>query len=681
MLGNINVINPEAVVKAFQDFTCGRVKIVEINCKHFEIEQKETQPVDGLVIPEKFPFCCGAHEQLFKIGVQALAKFPDCCDGHRRLKNANWFRKEKYSYLPDKITRTVTYTIGCVQSRIDRPNWYEDITDYIEYTVKSFGQFPTGYGAPLGLNLYLYNVEKNLETLKEIPQPKKNLLIDYVKGYTKKPKEESNKADLNILLITYQRWLKLFPFELNTYFGGLKEHFEKHLPFIDGKVQVNEYLKAAKGKLHTKESLFNALLNITSSLLTEINGVTLLEKGLINDAQKIQIELLGQERKQKLKDGYKNSSPHEDHRFRKMIKDWLQDERIYWKKIEPMIKDSSSNLEYDKISEDYPAMNRVPFEIRFIYKQLFDRSSGQRFMEMKGPNYHFFTPFILYKLFIEDFKGGKLYTDYLEPLSYDNVQTYYKSYGDGFLKGYHGFDNKVKSSTAIFSDTDPIVKRVFECINTSINGLKSYGEGWVNEKRVDTVQSQIWFDAGIKAGENYKAWYFVLNNSGYFVSLFRSYPLYIKQYKNGAEWWKIEPGGEGVYSHLAKLLQEIGEPIEENTDQPNNFLLSTIEDYLSAFTSNMSNSDYKLLVQSLNHYFEKGSFPQLTKSINVYGKFNKKKLGWALNQLFRSQRQEQLATDYLEFGKKHISAFKTLKFDKKSVVGCQLYKYYTTKTQ
>src|SRR5262249_54427895 len=142
-----------------------------------------------------------------------------------------------------------------------------------------------------------------------VPSEKKKILIAYLDGYTKRPVEETSKIDLNILIVNYQKWLNLFPFELHSYFSDLRDYYENYLPFIDGEPEVNRYSGMAQGKLHTKESLFQALLNLTERLLAEVNGTTLFEKGLITDAQKVQIELIGQERKQKLKDGYKNDSP------------------------------------------------------------------------------------------------------------------------------------------------------------------------------------------------------------------------------------------------------------------------------------------------------------------------------------------------------------------------------------
>jgi len=96
----------------------------------------------------------------------------------------------------------------------------------------------------------------------------------------------------------------------------------------------------------------------------------------------------------------------------------------------------------------------------------------------------------------------------------------------------------------------------------------------------------------------------------------------------------------------------------------------------------MTDADYKILVEAHKHYFEAGKFPTLQKEIKVSGRVAVKKLGWALNELYRKQKPgKRLAVEYVEFGHRYISIFSSVPFDKNKFVGCLLYKYYTTKPQ
>ncbi|MEX0596578.1 MAG: hypothetical protein WD512_08760, partial [Candidatus Paceibacterota bacterium] len=212
---------------------------------------------------------------------------------------------------------------------------YKEITDYIDLTVESFGQMPSGCGEPLYLSDYFFYISDLLERNKEISKERKVRILEFIKAH--QTPNENPKTDLNILLGTYQKWLKIFPFEI-SYFTHLKERFEKQLPILNGKPEVNKYTGLAKVKMHTKSSLIEALINLTNELLIQINGVTLYEKGLITDANKIKLELIVNDRKLKLNEGYKNSSPDDEHRFRKMIKDWFNDEKKFIDEITPLLK-------------------------------------------------------------------------------------------------------------------------------------------------------------------------------------------------------------------------------------------------------------------------------------------------------------------------------------------------------
>ena len=138
---------------------CGKLHIAQISSEDFEIKQELTQPLDGYEAPIGFPNCCENHTQIFEIGAERFEAFPNCCQGQKNLNSAKWFKRTNYSYLPEKLVTTISYTWHCISKCIENIDWYKEITDYIEYTKGSYGQFPDGYGSPFGLELYLYNLD------------------------------------------------------------------------------------------------------------------------------------------------------------------------------------------------------------------------------------------------------------------------------------------------------------------------------------------------------------------------------------------------------------------------------------------------------------------------------------------------------------------------------------------
>jgi hypothetical protein len=262
--------------------------------------------------------------------------FPYCCKWHRQLLKVKEFNRAYFDAVPEVTAKKIIYTYQLIINKHKSESWYKAITDYIELTLESFGQMPNGCGAPVFLSDYIFYVTDLLKRNKEINAEKKGPLLDFLYAYL--TPIENTKTDFNILLGTYQKWLKEFPFELNSYFGNLKQHFEKQLPILNGLPEINIYSGTAKAKMHTKSSLVEALINLTNSLLTQINAVTLYEKGLISDVNKIKLELVINSRKLKLKQGYKNSSSNEEQRYRRIIKEWFNDEKKFIDEITPLLK-------------------------------------------------------------------------------------------------------------------------------------------------------------------------------------------------------------------------------------------------------------------------------------------------------------------------------------------------------
>jgi hypothetical protein len=354
---------------------------IEIDAEHYTLSAFEIKPIEGYKIPtnketgEQLPNCCPFHKSVFKGAEQWFSKFPNCCDQHKAMVSKWWYNKANYSGIAEKIVKQLSYTEHHISERINIDNWYKDITDYIEYNVSSFG-YPA-----IGLHLYLGNVQHYIKTTKsKIPKDKRQRLIEFTETYYNSPKE-TNNTDLNILFSTYQKWLKLFPFEI-SFFANLKPQFERQLPILDGKPEVNKYTGIAKAKMHTKGSLIDVLLNLTNDILTQINTTTLYEKGLLTEPQKIKLELVLNERKMKLKQGYVNSSKDEEQRYRKILKEWFADEKRFIDELTPLAK----ALPYQPISVNESRTKKVIFEtITNIDKQ------GWQYAFVSEQDYNLFT--------------------------------------------------------------------------------------------------------------------------------------------------------------------------------------------------------------------------------------------------------------------------------------------------
>lgn len=355
-MNKINIINKEKFLNAFKN--CGDAPFFELESDSFSLEFSEVKPIIGYELPvnEKtgttYPLCCKHHEYIFESVKAWYNKFPNCCDGHKKLLSTTWFKKEKYESVINKVISQISFTEHHITTQINIDDWEKDICDYIEANIQSFGQLPSGYGSPIGLSFYLDNIKDRLQDSKwikgnQIPFKKAKKLYEALekKFYLEKP-NNSTKTDLNVLHEIYKDWLNIFPFEI-SYLKNIKEYFLKQFPILDGEKETNKYTGISKHKIHTKESLILSLLKTTNDLLTKINTAVLFENNLLDNPNALKIELLLESRKLKLKEGYFNNSKDEETRYRKILKEWLKDEREFMDSITPILKSISDQQNED----------------------------------------------------------------------------------------------------------------------------------------------------------------------------------------------------------------------------------------------------------------------------------------------------------------------------------------------
>lgn len=95
---------------------------------------------------------------------------------------------------------------------------------------------------------------------------------------------------------------------------------------------------------------------------------------------------------------------------------------------------------------------------------------------------------------------------------------------------------------------------------------------------------------------------------------------------------------------------------EYNLAGQNEFLKSTIEDHLEEFKAEINSDGYERLVDALSEYFTEGAFPVLNSKI-IFKRINKKRVGWALKELYKSEKTEDLNIEYFRFAKENINLF------------------------
>lgn len=344
-MNRMNVINPEAITKAMEMAHNGRFGFVD--AKDFELIPEDTKPLDNYMQPENFPNCCVWHKQAYLQAKKAFENFPNCCERHKKLLTARWFKKENYERTPEKVVETLSYTQHHITVQISLLDWYEDITNYLEYSFLSFGQFPLGYGSPVGSELYYWNIQTWIQANENIDEEKKVKILEYITDYGNT--QRATLPDMNILVDTYKRWLKIFPFSL-PFFQVAKEKFAKSLPLLQDIPVYNKYTGKSKAKVITEKGLIEHLVRLTKEALGAIPTSELLKNGLINDVQNHRLALLNEAHRiaqDSLLDNF--SKPEMD--YIKILKRWLSNERNFFNELTKLNTQVKSEAEDGSISE------------------------------------------------------------------------------------------------------------------------------------------------------------------------------------------------------------------------------------------------------------------------------------------------------------------------------------------
>ncbi|GAA4801690.1 hypothetical protein [Litoribaculum gwangyangense] len=104
---------------------------------------------------------------------------------------------------------------------------------------------------------------------------------------------------------------------------------------------------------------------------------------------------------------------------------------------------------------------------------------------------------------------------------------------------------------------------------------------------------------------------------------------------------------------------------------------STIEKYLQNIVDYIIPQEHKVLVDALYFYFTKNEFPKLEKKI-MFKRVNKKKVGWALKEVYMNLKTDKLSEEYLQFAKDNINLFENVKSNPENYMDSNLYSYFTT---
>ena len=139
-----------------------------------------------------------------------------------------------------------------------------------------------------------------------------------------------------------------------------------------------------------------------------------------------------------------------------------------------------------------------------------------------------------------------------------------------------------------------------------------------------------------------------------------------------------------LFSNDFSLQEQITEENDINVENQGviekdqkDILQLTIEDYLEEFEIYINGKGYETLVNALYKYFSNGTFPVLESKI-YFKRINKKRVGWALKELYKSEKTSNLNIEYFRFAKDNINLFENEIIIEEQFKKSNFYKTFTT---
>ncbi len=268
--------------------------------------------------------------------------FPHCCEDH--LKSFQDIKEWANAFLPEEeammLSKKTLYNLSNTESFIlftfNQDDWYEEISEYIEYTIWSFGS---------SINHAERYLLKLLGFINSIQIPnnyhKSRKLCDLTLLWLQ---NSMFSRELFYLRRAFDRWFYFFPFEL-SFLHGLKDKYDLFFGIVN-----NNFID------FDEESFMVELNKISDAILSNYNTINLYNQGSLVDPPKVRNELILSKRKLEIDIGFfePDGSPVKQD-YREKILEWLSAEIKFITEIssflEPTIKeDHTASLNHDVLA-------------------------------------------------------------------------------------------------------------------------------------------------------------------------------------------------------------------------------------------------------------------------------------------------------------------------------------------
>lgn len=258
--------------------------------------------------------------------------FPHCCKDHflsfqELTKWANTFLPEAESMMLAKKTLfNLSNTESIILFTFNQDDWYEEISDFIEYNIFSFGSsinHAERYLMKLGGFIQSIQIPNNYHKSRKLAE----LVLLWLKN-------SMFSRDLYQLRRAFDKWFYSFPFEL-SFLSELKDKYDLFFGIVNDDFTDFDDL-----------SFMVEINKMTDAILYHHNTSNLYKQGLLLDPAKLKFDLIDSQRTYQLNNEnlygqYSESDPL----YKRMIQKWFEDEIEFVDAISKLLPDSSPDVQ------------------------------------------------------------------------------------------------------------------------------------------------------------------------------------------------------------------------------------------------------------------------------------------------------------------------------------------------
>lgn len=312
-------------------------------------------PIKEFVIEDAFKNSESFLNSIYNDANTWFEKFPECCDDHKELFEVIGLEKKIFDFIPSQILNNIKYFSQAVEIFIDSENGINEIKDYLEYLLHSFGN--PSIGGHVFIRHVKYLIENGTLNDREFSDDQRIDLLQFFEPQS--PQIDIDEREIDFLYEIFQNWINAIP-NIGQ-FKEWKNNFEGKVPMDMFVVEpkTNKYLLTTTFNTRSRSELLEYLINLTNDILkiskTEIKK---------ENYDKNEIILIAEERLRIKQNILLNKSISKlESNYLHLIENWLSITIEFYQVVSQTIQQSNNEFVSNKIENVITKVDELQVEL------------------------------------------------------------------------------------------------------------------------------------------------------------------------------------------------------------------------------------------------------------------------------------------------------------------------------